>query len=517
MRALILFFLVLSSCQQPNMGKQVARLNIYSDPRTLDPRLVDETVGQNVSLLLFEGLTRMGPLGKAELALAQSVTISDDGKVYRFELRKSYWATGERLTAHDFVRTWRSSLRPDFPSPLAYLLYPILHARAIKQGILHPSKLGVRAIDPSTLVIELEQPTPHLLQLLSTPPYYPVPIRMHPIPLGNGPFCVSHWAPDHQLLLKRNPTYWDHSQVQLDGMELMIIPHENTALLMFEKGELDYIGLPFFAIPMDALPSLQDRYGLHFTDLAAMYWYKLNTTRSPLNNRKIRLALSMSIDRASLAHHIAADLHTPASGALPDCLRKGNSSLISHQEEAEATTLFHEGLNELGLNLSTLDPIELCLNQGEDHLKIATSIARMWESSLGIHVQLRVLEWHEHLSRMRMFHYDIGRLGWQAHYLDPLDILAPFANSPLLGGPNETGWDDPHFRQILEQSYEEVNEEQRLQLLQQAEAILVAQMPVIPIFSLRMTSCYNPRLQGILFSPMGTVDFKKVSFQGLTD
>src|SRR5262249_50912012 len=133
---------------------------------------------------------------------------------------------------------------------------------------------------------------------------------------------------------------------------------------------------------------------------------------------------------------------------------------------------------------------------------------QQWEKALGVHVEIKVRDRRDHLHQMREGNYDIGRLVWHAHYLDPLDVLAPFANSPLLGGINETRWDNPSYRELLEQACKEPNTSARQALYRQAEAILMEEMPVIPLFSLQYSYCLNPRLHDVVFSPLGTVDFR---------
>jgi oligopeptide transport system substrate-binding protein len=497
-----------TACRWSAPTSRPIHLNIFSDPRTLDPRLTDEIVGRNVALLLFEGLTRVGPDGKPQLAAASSVQVSPDGREYTFSLRPARWAGGLPVTAEDFVRTWQSILDPAFPSPFAYLLYVVENGQRIKGGELPPQALGVRAEDPQTLVIRLEHPAPYFLALLATPPFYAVPRTMERLPGGNGPFRAVAWTPDHQLILEKNPRYWDASAVCLDQIILEMVQNENTALLMFEKGELDYVGLPFCALPLDAISNLAATPTYHQEEVAAIYWYKINTTRPPLNHPKIRQALSLALNRPELCRYVTSEVHQPATGALPACLCHDRPSLLADNQRSEAVRLLAEGLRELGVVNASPRFLELAFNQGSDHLRIAASVAQVWEEVLGLHIELKLREWHDHLSHLRSGDYDIGRLAWQAHYPDPLDLLAPFANSPFLGGTNETGWDNAAYRALLEQARVEASEEKRLACLREAEEILLGEMPVVPLFSLRYVYCCAARLRGLVFSSLCTVDLR---------
>ena len=203
--------------------------------------------------------------GQAIPALASTIDISDDRKTYTIQLRESYWSNGERLTAEDFVGTWKSILSPHFPSPNAYQLFPLKGAQAAKEGRLSLDAIGVIALSENTLKIELENPVPFFRDLLTTHFYYPVPKSLRELPLNaplpspfisNGPFLLHAWDAHSELTFLKNAQYWDAASVSLEKLSV-IIADENTALSLFATNEVDWVGSPLSSIPQDAVQTLR--------------------------------------------------------------------------------------------------------------------------------------------------------------------------------------------------------------------------------------------------------------------
>ncbi len=224
------------------------------DPQTLDPRRVRDLATITVIHMLYEGLMRTQADGQATLALAEKVTISQDRKTYTFQLRSSAWSDGQPVTAYDFEQSWKSLLDPQFPSPNVYQLYVIRGAQEAKEGRTSIDQVGIYAIDPSTLIVELERPVPYFLDLIATHFFYPVhaSLRQQMIDstatsnssiLTNGPFQLKAWRHHNELTAVQNLHYWDKENIRLDQIHLVILDN-STALQLFQKGELDWTGSP---------------------------------------------------------------------------------------------------------------------------------------------------------------------------------------------------------------------------------------------------------------------------------
>ena len=213
--------LLLTACdnnQPKNASEKPLRINLLEQPRILDPRKAQNITDMSISKMFMEGLTRVSKEGKAELALAERYTVSDDMKTYRFVLRKAKWSNGAPITAHDFVYSWKKTLSPKFPSHNAAQLYPIKNARGVKSGTLPVSMLGIKAVDNQTLVIKLENATPYFLELTASPPFFPVHAETDKLTpswaiksesfVGSGPFLPDKWEVSNTLTAKKNENYW---------------------------------------------------------------------------------------------------------------------------------------------------------------------------------------------------------------------------------------------------------------------------------------------------------------------
>ena len=253
----ILLLLLLAGCQ-PEKG-QTLKVNLGGEPQTLDPRRVKDLQSQTVVQMCFDGLARMDPHDVPQLAMAEKVDISSDGKVYTFYLRECTWSNGEALTADDFAYAWKKSLHPNFPSDRAFQLYPIKNAELAKRGKVSVDDIGVKVLDSKTLQIELEHPTPYFLELTALPVYFPVHQKTDEMNshwaddastyICNGPFTPKEWKHSDSFEVIKNTHYWDVSHVRLDAIQLVMVG-EDTEFKMYEKKQLDWAGSPFQFFPL---------------------------------------------------------------------------------------------------------------------------------------------------------------------------------------------------------------------------------------------------------------------------
>ncbi|MCP5470360.1 MAG: peptide ABC transporter substrate-binding protein [Chlamydiales bacterium] len=496
------------------------RLNLFCEPPTLDSRQATDSTSMNVLIALFEGMMRTNSNFQPELAGAKSYEISEDGKTYTFHLREHYWSNGDRVVAKDYLTAWSSTLDPKFPSPFAYKFYCIKNAAEIKEGRLPMKSLGVEAPNNETIIVHLIHPTPFFLELLATPTFFPVhtkTVRQNPNWAGeggshyicNGPFTLESWKHESEIVLKKNPYYWDAKKVRLDGVHLSMVPDISTEFYMFESGELDWAGAPLSTLPLEFIPALLAEGKLNTYETNGVYYFKLNTKRPPLNNVKIRRALGLAICRQSIVDHILQADQAVATSLVPNLPGVEKQNLFQDNSIEEAQRLFKEGLAEE--NLESIPSLTLSFNACSQHQKIAQAIQQQWKTVLGLHIDLDSCDWKVYLSKINSQNYDIGRLGWIGEHNDPITYLEPFRHkdNPHIGGNNETGWEDPLYAQLLNQADRELDLGKRLALLREAEAILIDQMPLIPIYFLNYGYLKNPRVHGINLSPLGTIDLKE--------
>jgi oligopeptide transport system substrate-binding protein len=498
------------------------RINIYSEPPSLDPRKAYDVTSATVLQLLFDGLTRIGLDGLPHPSVAERIEVDERGLRYTFHLRQSLWSNGDPVTADDFARTWREMLHPSFPADFAQQLFVIRGAQAAKRGELSLDEVGILAPDSQTLVIELEAPTPYFLALCATCAFFPVhreTVSNHlewanhasPLYISNGPFQLETWRHNSKITLSKNPSYWDRASVRLERVEAVMMSDERSELYMLERGELDWAGTPMSVISYDALPSLRRRGLVQSVPIGATYWYKINTRHPLLKNRRIRQALSLAMNRDEIVNYVTQGHHAPATRFIPSCLGLGGEARLSFDPD-QAQHLFKEGLAELGI--TEPPPITISYNTSQEHQRIAQTVQHQWQKNLGLRVQLRTSDWRVHLSRLRSGDFEIARQSWIATVEDSIDMLQLFAypSDSESGGNNETGWYDPRYAELVQQAAIEQNCDRRTELLREAEEIFLEAMPLIPIFFCDVNFIMNPNLRDCVLSKLGQLDFKWAYF-----
>ncbi len=517
MRACLLLLLLLVGCHSSPIRKETVRVNLFTEPASLDPRLAEGMAGNTVVLELYEGLTRTGADGSPTLALAEAVTVSEEGLHYTFKLRPSKWSNGDPLTAHDFVFSWKQALEPGFPSEYSYLLFEIEGAREAKSGQGSSNAIGVWAEGPHTLHVSLTHPAPYFLHLLTNSVYFPVSQkvaeknqrwadRTGPGFVTNGPFKLVRWEHGSEILTTRNPHYWDADRVSIEEIHHSMIDNATTEITMFEQGELDWAGGPMSMLPYDAIPALREQFGVDVFSVDAVYWYQLNTSHPLLKNRKIRQALAYSIRRDEFARNLAKGAHQPATGLIPPPIAPTTKDYLSGRSDPEVKALFAEGLAELGLTNEKLEPLMLSINISEDHLKLAQALQQRWQELFGLTVTLDIAEWKVHLAKLQKGLYHVARFGWYANFRDGVDFLNRFRFPSCQ--KTCTGWDQESYASFVDRIDWCTDNEHRLKLIAEAEAWLMEEMPVIPLFFINFNYIKHADLDGVVFSPFGRVDFR---------
>lgn len=505
-------------------NNQTLRLNIRTEPFSLNPGLANDSTSSSVLLQTFEGLTRIGPTGKVQNAIAKEIDVSKDLMTYTFTLRKdAKWTNGDPVTAHDFEFAWKWVLNPENQSKYAYQLYYLKNAEAANAGKVPLNEIGVEALNNQTLKVRLENPTPYFLQLTAFYTYFPVNSRIakqYPkwfrdagkLYTSNGPFKMVEWDHHNKIVLTKNENYWDRDAVTLKRIEMYMINNPLTEINMFQTGELDWAGSPTGTIPTEAIPSLKATGDLKVQPIAGTYWYKFNTEKVPLNNVHIRKALSYAIDRQLIVNRITQGGQIPATAAVPPTMIPENREGYFHDAQInKAKQLLQKGLRELGYStVNELPPITLSFNTDDAHAKVAQAIQDMWKRNLGIAVELNNAEWAVYIEQLHQGDYQIGRMGWLGDFNDPINFLELFKEP---GGNNDTRWYNQEFKALLEKSANETDPEKRLELLKEAESILMNEMPVMPIYFYTNVWVQSQNLHNVVLSGLGDAQFKWAYFE----
>jgi ABC-type oligopeptide transport system substrate-binding subunit len=365
-------------------GDGILNINLSDDPATLDPHHSYDIISREVINAVFEGLVRMDKDGniKKGSGLAEDWTISDDGLTITFTLRPAYWSDGKQITASDFEFAWKRAIDPRTASPHGEKFYPIAGA---KEANLTPlfdeegneldgageeieaalKKVGIKAKDSRTLEVNLAQTTPHFIDLIALPAFYPLPqhfLESTEEPFAepenavyNGPFVLNEWRYGDLITLSKNKQYWDKQNVRLEKINFFMIKDQKTTLALFDQGKLDTINVPgtFFSEYRDK--------GLESFPEAALYYLGFNLQEPLFANAKVRLAFSLSLDRQSFAEYTLQDGSLPTTSVTPPRITSplGTSfqSLLKHSlpsqgDANKARKLFEEGLEELGYKIT---------------------------------------------------------------------------------------------------------------------------------------------------------------------
>ncbi len=497
------------------------RMNIQRDPSTLDPRRGGDVVSSHLHFMISEGLTRLDENNETSPAQAQSIDLSADGTTYTFHLRDCKWSDGTPILAEDYEYSWKTILSPSFPAINAHLLYSIKNAEKAKKGLVPPDEIGVKAIDEKTLVVQLEKPTPYFLQLTSFCVLFPIKksldltdpdwiYRTDSTFVSNGPFSLKNWKHKDELVIERNPFYWEKDEVTIDEIQMSIIDNESTALQMFEKGLLDIIGAPLSPIPIDALRTYKNNDNLSIYPTAGSTFIAFNTDQFPFHNRNMRKAFSLALNRTAIIENITQLEEEIALSTIPSVMKNGRKSAFYKDHDIELAKKYLErGLKELNIKASDLS---LTYNyvQTEIYHKVAQAIQQQWKDVLGITVNLENLESKVLIDKLSKRNYTFAQTIWMAQYNDPMNILERYKLKENL--KNYASWYNENYSHLLDQSFYVQNAGERASVLEAAEKIFMEEFPICPIYHWKFAVMVQPHVK-IALSPIGDIYFSKICVQ----
>lgn len=498
----------ITGASQEDIQNQILRLGNGNEPQGLDPHLVTGVIEHRIITALLEGLVAEDPhdLSPVNDGVAESWDISEDQKTYTFHLRESArWSNGDPVTSMDFVESYKRMLTPVLASEYAYMLHIVENAKAYNEGEIDDfSKVGFEAPDEKTLIVRLNHPTPYFLSLLNHYSWFPVHIptieKHGPVYergsrwtraenfVGNGPFVLKEWSPNEVIVVEKNPNYWDADTVKLNEIHFYPIESETTEERNFRSGKLHVT----YVLPLTKIPVYQKNNPdlIRIDDYLATYFYRINVTRPPLNDVRVRQALTMAIDRESIVNNILKGGQKPALSLIPPSTAGYTSKNHQDQDFEKA----REMLAEAGFpNGEGFPKLELLYNTLEQHRTIAEAIQQMWKENLNINVELVNQEWKVYLDTQKNLNYDICRAGWTGDYVDPNTFMDMWYEG---GGNNDTGWVNKEYEALVDKASMTADKEERLELFQQAEKILLEESPIIPIYYYTRFYAIDPAVQG---------------------
>jgi len=479
-----------------------------SEPKSIDPHLVTGVTENQIIQTMVEGLIAYHPDNDTVPypGVAQSWESNDDFTVWTFKLRdNAKWSNGDPVVASDFVYSWERILSPALGAEYAEMLYVIDNAAGFHQGEISDfGAVGVKALDDYTLQVTLEGSTPYFLSMLKHYSFYPVnPKVVEEFGgmtnrqsgwstvenfVGNGPFQITAWNTNDFLEVERNPYYWDADNVGLNGIRFLPIENLNTEHTAFQGGRLHVT----YEVPADRIPRLRDANdpALRIDPYLGSYFYRVNVTREPFNDPRVREALSLAIDRNLIVERVSQGGQTPATGFVPG----GISGYPTSDAIAFAPERAKQLLAEAGYPGGEGFPqAEILINTSENHRKIAEAIQAMWRDTLGVDIGIFNQEWKVYLDSQSSLNYDVSRAGWIADYVHPMTFLEIFTAG---NGNNDTGWENAEYDRLIRAAQTASSEDERTALMAQAEAILLDELPVVPIYWYTRPRMIDPRVEG---------------------
>ncbi|MDR0352598.1 MAG: peptide ABC transporter substrate-binding protein [Opitutaceae bacterium] len=494
-----------------------------AEPNDLDPHIADSHQTFQIIMALFEGLAQYDPVTcEPRPAVATRWEVSDDGLTWTFYLRPdARWSNGDPLTAHDFVFAYRRMLSPGLAAEYASMLYALKNGEAFNTGkITTPGHIGARADDDHTLVLALEHPVPYLPAMVCHSAWYPV----HPPTLnrfgppdqrgtpwtrpgnlvGNGYFTLAEWTPHQRIRCVKSATYWDRENVLLNEVVFFPIENEDAEERAFRTGQLHVTD----TLPLSKIAVYKnDPRGVYQpSPMLATYFYRFNVHTPPLDDARVRRALTLAIDRERLVRLVARGGQLPATGLTPPGLpgfapaAARPATDIAQAQQLLAAAGFPGGAG--------FPRLEILYNTNQGHRRIAEAISEMWRRDLGIDIGLYNQESKVWTETMRRRDYQIARSGWVGDYLDPSAFLDIMASD---NGNNQTGWANAEYDRLLTLARSEPDPAKRLACYQRCEAILAAEAPLAPIYFYVRNRLLRPEVKGWTENLLGLHPLKGVS------
>ena len=499
---------------------QTIHIGNGSEPSDLDPQLITTITDAQIVMGLMEGLTTMDPhTAHPTPAVAKSWESSADQRTWTFHLRNdARWSNGDAVTARDFVYAYQRILSPNLASEYAYMLFCLTGAENYNNGQLKDfNQVGVQAIDDHTLVLSLQNPVPYLPALVMHQAWFPVhkatiekfgkmdqrgTLWTRPINyVGNGAFTLTAWEPHQVIRLAKSPAYWDQASVRAHEIDFYPIEDRATEEAAFRSGQLHITA----GLPVDKIATYQRDQPklLRQESTFATTYILFNCTKPPLNDARIRRALTLVIDRKALTERVLKGGRIPAYNLTPPGIAGYDAGTYLKEDVNEARRL----LADAGFPNGTGFPrLELMASKGSNSL-FSEAIQQMWLTQLGLNIAIVNQEGRVFSDSVHSHQYDLAAYGWVGDYLDPSTFLELMTRE---SGNNNTGWSSPAYDRLITEARATGNDSHRYALYREAEHILIDEMPLAPLCFMRRNYLCQPSVKGWYGNPLDLHPLKSV-------
>jgi oligopeptide transport system substrate-binding protein len=489
----VVCFTLLAGCGRSADRAEIVVIN-GAEPGTIDPAKISGQPEGRVANCLFEGLARYNQKGQSEPGIAERWDISPDGRTYTFHLRDAKWSNGDPITAQDFVWSWLRVLKePD--AEYRYQMYYIRGGEEFAKALdaqKNPdeTKIGLRAPDPRTFVVELKNPTPYFIDLCAF--YTLAPVHRASIEaaektgiswlrpgrlVGTGAFVLKEWRVQDRVRVEKNPLYWDAANVKVSNIDILPVNNPNTAFNFYHSGVADLM-LDKSLVPSSLVGDLKKRPDYHAAPILGTYFMRFNVTKKPFDDARVRRALAMVIDKPLLTEKITQAGEVPANAFVPPGTAGYQPPAGLSRDLDGARTL----LAEAGFPSGAGFPLVryLYTNRSDVDDKIAVELQSVFKKELGISINLSKQEWSVYQGSLAGLDYDFARSSWIGDYQDPNTFLDMWVTG---GGNNQTGWGNKRYDELIAQAGAETDGKKRFDIFRDAETIALNEAVICPLFN----------------------------------
>lgn len=498
-------------------GPKEIVVDTTSEPPELNPIKNSSTGGGNVLRHIMEGLTYLDPENNPHPAMAESWDVSEDKLTYTFHIRKdAKWTNGEPVTANDFVFSWNTLFTPATGSVYASTWAPmivgasdVLNSADDAALTAALSKVGYKAIDDYTFEVQLTNPYPYFLSVLSFYSFAPLNEKGYTEIGGdnyakewdamvtNGPWKMTSWIHESEIVLEKNPDYYDKDSIKIDKITMLMINDSNARLNSYRAGDIDMID-----VNGEQAKTLagEGKTVLGWDD-GSTWYFEFQVSRPGMNNQKVREAMTMAVDVEAFITNVLKNNSLPSYGFTPNTVNGGEfqkavGKMIERPtgDYTAAKAMLEEGLAEAGLTIDTFRPV-IITDDTDAAAKNCAFFQEQWRQNLGVTVDVQQMPYKSRLSRMEQKDFDIVMAGWSADYDDAMSYLDIWVTG---GGNNHTTWSNPEYDKLIQDANKEADAAKRQDLLLQAEKLLLTEYPVGPIYFRHKDYICSDRLTGVV-------------------
>ena len=504
-------------------------LCIASEPQTIDPALNSAVDGAIMTNHMFEGLVKWvdNGSGEAELAPGQAEswekTVNDDGTVtYAIKMRDGIkWSDGKDVTAGDFEYSWKRLADPATAADYCYMIDMVQGYAEVADGSADKDTLGIKAIDDKNLEITLSYDCPYFEEIMAFPATFPV--RQDIVEgneewtyspetyIGNGAYKMVEWSHNAYILTYKSETYYDYEKLGPDTIKYTLLDDNNAMLAAFNSGELNFI----MNFPTDEMANYLASGQITVAPYIGTYYVCFNTEDEVFSNPLVRKAFSLAIDRNYIVEQVTQTGEVPASGFVPagiyDAEGAGHDdfrtvggdyySVAAEDYEAnceEAKALLAEAGYPNGECFPT---VEYMYNTDDRHKAIAEALQNMWQTELGVTVNLSNQDWNVFLKSRKDGDFQIARNGWIADYNDPCSFLDMWYTG---GGNNDAQYSNPEYDALIDAAKATSDQTERMAAFHKAEDLLIGQDSVLaPIYFYTNPYMLSDNISGMYYTPLG--------------